>query len=112
MAEEQNDAQQTQQIRLQVDERGMETKYANAFRTHPMPDEVMIDFGMNFPMMQPAAEGEEPKPGILLKVDTRVVMNYYSAKRLAMTLGQLISRHEQQFGELELDASKRQIKKS
>jgi hypothetical protein len=34
-------------------------------------------------------------------------MNYYSAKRLAITLSQLIRRHEEQFGELELDVAKR-----
>ena len=36
-----------------------------------------------------------------------MVMNYYSAKRLAITLSQLIRRHEDEFGELELDVSKR-----
>jgi hypothetical protein len=34
-------------------------------------------------------------------------MNYYSAKRLAITLSQLIRRHEEQFGELEMDVNKR-----
>jgi hypothetical protein len=33
-------------------------------------------------------------------------MNYYSVKRLAITLSQLICRHEEQFGELELDVQK------
>ena len=37
----------------------------------------------------------------------RVILNYYTAKRLAITLSQLIRRHEEQFGELELDVSKR-----
>ena len=38
-------------------------------------------------------------------------MNYYSAKRLALTLGQIIRRYEQQFGELELDVTKRPLVK-
>ena len=42
----------------------------------------------------------------MLKLDSRVVLNYYAAKRLALTLTQLIRQHEQQFGQLELDASK------
>jgi hypothetical protein len=37
-----------------------------------------------------------------------VILNYYTAKRLAITLSQLIRRHEEQLGELELDVAKRQ----
>jgi hypothetical protein len=33
-------------------------------------------------------------------VTDRVVMSYASTKRLAMSLGQLIKRFEQQFGEI------------
>ena len=36
-------------------------------------------------------------------------MNYYATKRLAITLSQLIRRYEEQFGVLELSASKRKI---
>ena len=46
---------------------------------------------------------------ILFKINDRVIMNYYSAKRLAITLSQLIRRHEEQFGELELDVAKRRL---
>ena len=36
-----------------------------------------------------------------------MILNYYTTKRLAITLSQLIRRHEDQFGELELDVAKR-----
>lgn len=92
------------QIRLRVDEREMSSSYANAFRTNGTAEEVMLDFGVNLlnPVPQEEGQGE-----IIFKVDNRVIMNYYSAKRLAITLSQLIRRHEEEFGELELDVAKR-----
>jgi len=93
-----------QQIRLRVDEREMASTYANAFRTNGTAEEVMLDFGVN--LLNQAAQ-QQGQPEIVFKVTNRVIMNYYSAKRLAITLSQLIRRHEEQFGELELDVAKR-----
>ena len=94
------------QVRLRVDEREMSTVYANAFRTNGTAEEVMLDFGINLLNQIPQQQGQS-EPEIIFKVTDRVVMNYYSAKRLAITLSQLIRRHEEQFGELELDVAKR-----
>jgi len=91
------------QVRLRVDEREMSTTYANAFRTNGTADEVILDFGLN--VVSPTPQQDQPE--ILFKIDRRVVMNYYSAKRLAIAMSQLIRRHEEQFGELELDVAKR-----
>ena len=102
--EEQAREQTGQQVRLRVDERELTTTYANAFRTNGTAEEVMLDFGVN--LVGQAAEGETT-PEILFKVTNRVIMNYFSAKRLAITLSQLIRRHEEQFGDLELDVAKR-----
>ncbi|MBN1943400.1 MAG: DUF3467 domain-containing protein [Phycisphaerae bacterium] len=104
--EEQAREQTGQQVRLRMDERNMTTSYANAFRTNGTAEEVMLDFGIN--LVAPGQEKDQPE--ILFQVNNRVVLNYYSAKRLAITLSQLIRRHEDQFGELELDMSKRQKK--
>jgi hypothetical protein len=93
-----------QQIRLRVDERNMATSYANAFRTNGTAEEVMLDFGLN--LVVPSAQ-QQGQPEILFQINDRIVMNYYSAKRLAITLSQLIRRHEEQFGELEMDVNKR-----
>ena len=54
-----------------------------------------------------SAGQQEGQPQILFQVNDRVIMNYYSARRLAVTLSQLIRRHEEQFGELEMDVAKR-----
>lgn len=93
-----------QQVRLRVDERNMGSCYANAFRTQGTAEEVILDFGMN--LVAPSPQGQN-QPEILFQISERVILNYYSAKRLAITLSQLIRRHEEQFGELELDAARR-----
>ena len=96
-----------QQVRLRVDERNMQTCYANAFRTNGTPEEVMLDFGLN---IIPPVPQQQDQPEIIFQVNNRVIMNYYSAKRLALTLSQLIRRHEERFGELEMDVAKRGTK--
>ncbi len=92
-----------QQVQLRIDEREMATNYANAFRTNATAEEVMLDFGVNLP--NPAAQPD--KPEILFRITNRIVLNYYSAKRLAITLSQMIRRYEEQFGELELNVAQR-----
>ena len=94
-----------QQVQLRIDETGLETSYANAFRTNGTAEEVLLDFGLN--LVGQASQQAQTNPQIIFKVNQRVVMNYYSVKRLAITLSQLIRRHEEQFGELELDVQKR-----
>ena len=94
------------QVRLRIDERDMDTTYANAFRANGTAEEVMLDFGLNVvnPVAQRQGEAE-----IIFDVRQRIIMNYYSAKRLALTLGRIIRNHEEQFGELELDVSRRRV---
>ena len=92
------------QVRLRMDERNMKTSYANAFRTNGTAEEVILDFGLN--LASPAGQKQD-QPEIVFQVNDRIVLNYFSAKRLAITLSQLIRRHEDQFGALELDVAKR-----
>ena len=46
----------------------------------------------------PLAQGGQAQ--LLFKVTDRAVMSYTNAKRLAMSLSQLVKRYEQQFGEI------------
>jgi len=92
------------QVRLRIDEQGMQTCYANAFRTNGTAEEVLLDFGLNLAEPTP---GQTDQPQIVFKLNQRVIMNYYSAKRLAIALSQAVRRHEDQFGEIELDVNKR-----
>ena len=94
-----------QQVRVRIDERDVRSDYANAFRTNATAEEVILDFGLN--NMNPATQQKET-PEIVFHIGQRVILKYYSAKRLAITLGQVIRRHEEQFGELQLDVASRQ----
>jgi hypothetical protein len=93
-----------QQVQLHIDDSKLQTAYANAFRTNGTAEEIVLDFGLN--MVEPPGQ-PQATPQILFQVGQRVIMNYFSAKRLAITLSQLIRRHEEQFGVLEMDVSKR-----
>jgi hypothetical protein len=96
-----------QQVRLRIDERNLTSAYANAFRTNGTAEEVILDFGLNLAV---PSQDQGGQPEILFQVNDRIVLKYFSAKRLALTLGQIIRRHEEQFGELQLDVAKRQKK--
>ncbi|MGA3066106.1 MAG: DUF3467 domain-containing protein [Tepidisphaeraceae bacterium] len=93
------DIQETPAANVQVllDERELRQIYSNAYRIHATAGEVVVDLGFNMP-------NPNPQPGqqqqLLLKITDRVIMSYVNAKRLALSLGQLIKRYEQQFGEL------------
>lgn len=91
------DAPQTQQVQLRIDESKMQTTYANTIRTSVTGDEVVLDFGMNLPV-----PGPENQPTLQFSVGSRVVMNWRGAKRLAISLGQVIRQFEERNGEINL----------
>lgn len=86
-----------QQIQLRIDESKMQSTYANTIRTSTTMDEVVLDFGLNIPM-----QGPNQQPMVVFNVGSRVIMNWAGAKRLAMSLGQLIRQYEEQNGEIRL----------
>lgn len=104
--EEKQDNNSPLQVNIQIDDRDVEMHYANAFRTNASPEELIIDFGVN--MMNPTQNTTE-NSSMIFKVQDRIIMNYYSVKRLALTLGQQIRRFEEQYGEIETDNNKRHI---
>ncbi len=96
------------QVRLRLDRREMKTAYANAFQTNATAEEVLIEFGLNQVIPTgTGADGGNVESEILFQISDRVILNYYSAKRLAMSLSQLVRRYEQQFGELKLNSAER-----
>ncbi len=93
-----NDPQQQQrQIQLRIDESKMTTTYSNTIRTSTTQDEVVMDYGMNMPV-----QGQDGQPAMLFAVGSRVIMNWQAAKRLAISLGQVIRQYEERHGEIEL----------
>jgi len=91
------EGQESRSIQLRIDESKMGTTYANTIRTTTTPDEVVLDFGMNLPMT-----GPDNKPAILFQVGSRVVMNWAGAKRLAISLANVIRQFEEKNGEIQV----------
>jgi len=88
---------QQRQVQLRIDESKMETTYANTIRTSTTPDEVILDFGVNLPV-----PSQDNQPVIGFAVGSRVIMNWRGAKRLAISLGQVIRQFEERNGEIAL----------
>ena len=88
-----------QPVQFSVDMASMNTAYTNWYRVTGTPEELILDFGLN-PQM-----GQAPTEAI--KLSHRVVMNFYTAKRLLNALHFAVSRHESFFGALEVDIQRR-----
>jgi hypothetical protein len=93
-------------IRVTIDERNLQTSYVSGFRPTMTAEEVMLDFGLN--LIRPTGNKEHPAD-LVFQASNRLIMSYYSAKRLAIALGQIVRQFEQQFGEIELNAGKRRV---
>jgi len=104
--EEQAEQQAGSKVRLRVDQRDMETVYANSFRPIASSEELLLDFGINqsFPSTEQGTAAE-----VVFDASSRVIMNYYTAKRLAIALNQVVGQYEKQFGELKLNAADRKV---
>jgi hypothetical protein len=93
----QQPAQQPQPV--PVDDAGAICSYANFCRVTGTPEELIVDFGLN---SQPL--GAPPEKLIITQ---RIVVNYYTAKRLLGALTMSVQRHEAAFGVLETDVQRR-----
>ncbi len=91
--------QQGQATEVVVDDSGTLPSYSNFCRVTATPEEVILDFGLN---PQPFATGRQE-----VKANQRIVMNFYTAKRLLTALSMTIQRHEGTFGAIELDVRRR-----
>lgn len=88
-----------QQMQVEVDDSHVTALYANFCRVTGSPEELIVDFGLN---PQPVGVPKNP-----IAVTQRIVVNYYTAKRLLHALGLSVQRHESVFGVLETDIQKR-----
>jgi uncharacterized protein DUF3467 len=95
----QQNPQAPQASEVVVDDKATVPTYANFCRLTATPEEVLLDFGLN---PQPFATGRQD-----VKANQRVVMNFFTAKRLLAAIGMTIQRHEQTFGSIELDVNRR-----
>ena len=92
-------AAQQQMVQVQVKDDDAMALYANFCRVTGSPEELIIDFGLN---PQPVGIPKDP-----IEVKQRIIVNYYTAKRLLAALNMSVQRHEAVFGVLETDIQKR-----
>ena len=86
-------------VQIRIDESRMHTTYANTIRTSTTPDEVVLDFGLNLPVQQQPNQ----QPMMVFAVNSRVVLNWAGAKRLAASLAQSVRAYEEHNGEIQLN---------
>jgi hypothetical protein len=101
MAEQKPAEEQGQQAQSEVvlNDKGAHAAYANFARVTATPEEVIIDFALN---PNPFLVGKQE-----VNVNHRLIMNFYTAKRLLSALSMTLQRHEQTFGTVELDVRRR-----
>lgn len=84
---------------VELDDSNAVSCYANFCRVTATPEEVILDLGLN-----PHPFGG---PTVKVPVSQRLIMNFFTAKRLLAALSMTVQRHEQMFGVLETDVNKR-----
>jgi hypothetical protein len=96
-----SNAQQNQQIQVSIDDATAPTLYSSSARVWTSPEDVTVDF---FGRLRPTGAKTAT-----LKVEQRIILNPFAAKRLAMSLAQSVQQYEQNFGHIELDEQKRRL---
>ncbi|MGB7344449.1 MAG: DUF3467 domain-containing protein [Pirellulaceae bacterium] len=91
--------QAQQPVQVQVEDANAMATYANFCRVTGSPEELIVDFGLN---PQPIGVPKDP-----IQVKQRIIVNFYTAKRLLAALQMSVARHESVFGVLETDINKR-----
>ncbi len=97
--EESQSAEAKTQRPISVDESNAVCCYANFCRVTGSPEELIVDFGLNG---QPMGANDKP-----VEINQRIVLNFYTAKRLLHALHISVQRHEEVFGPIETDIQKR-----
>jgi hypothetical protein len=87
------------QAEIVLNERDAHVAYSNFARVTSTAEEVIIDFCLN---PNPFHTGRHEIP-----VAQRLILNFYTAKRLFQALGMTLQRHEATFGPIELDIRRR-----
>ncbi len=84
--------QHVQQRRIQLRDAGVSTHYASFFTVTAGQDAILLSFGN-----QLGAEA--------IQIEDKVVLSPRNAKRMAISLGQVIRRYEQQQGEIDINVA-------
>src|SRR5437764_10741120 len=89
-----------QQVQVPVDLSALATGYVNWFRFTGSAEELIIDLGL-------APQLGQLPPTEPIKLTHRLVMSYYTAKRLLQNLHRAVSIYEGHYGPVEIDPNRR-----
>jgi len=93
--------QQQNQVQIQIDDSQTTVSYSSTVRVWGSAEEVNLDFAGPLRPTGPKAAK--------LKIDHRIVLNPWAAKRLCLAMNQAIARYEKAYGALEVDPRKRLV---
>jgi hypothetical protein len=89
---------------IEVNDAKCVASYANFCRVTGTPEELIVDFGLN---KQVGPDVADP-----IEISQRLIVNFFTAKRLMAALHMAVQRHEAAFGVLETDVQKRIVPRS
>lgn len=98
--ESQNSHEVPRATEVSVDETKLIATYSNFCRVTGTPEELILDVGLNLGPSSP----DSVQPVV---VSQRIVMNYFTAKRLLQALAVSVQRHEAAFGTVETNVQRR-----
>ena len=82
---------------VRFDDTGITNAYANVCNVSSSREEVVLVFGMNNAWERDASE-------VRVKLNSRVILSPFAAKRLAMLLDSVIKQYEARFGSMDVGA--------
>jgi Protein of unknown function (DUF3467) len=94
-----DEKEQQLQSEVVLNDKSAPAAYSNFARVTATPEEVIFDFALN---PNPFMAGKQE-----INVSQRLIMNFYTAKRLLSALAMTLQRHESTFGVIELDVRRR-----
>jgi hypothetical protein len=80
---------------VKFDDAGITNAYANVCNVSSSREEVVLVFGMNNAWERDATE-------VRVKLNSRVILSPFAAKRLAMLLDSVIKQYEARFGSMDV----------
>jgi len=89
----------TVQSEIILNDSNAHSAYSNFARVTATPEEVIIDFALN---PNPFVQGKH-----VVKITQRLIMTFFTAKRLCRALVATLQRIEASFGPIELDVQRR-----
>jgi len=100
----QGDAPQNRaQLRLDYD--NAKTSYTNFFIVNSRAEEVVVNLGLS---VTPPQQVPDQLPQVMVEITDRMIMTYSSAKRLAVTLGNIVQQYENANGVIDLTPPQQQ----